>query len=174
MSQIFLVKFGDLGGRYGDWSLSIGSHLQTEKVYIFFCLSLTPRISGWLRTASAKGSRHKINSRGNNGHPCLIGNDGDRNEDSLTWEVGWEYKACNAAIKGPLKPYLVKVANIKGQLSRSKAFCASRLRIRMCRPIEQVIEVNGASCVVACMSSGDKSHLILAYKLRDYKGKSVG
>lgn len=109
-----------------------------ESLY-FFCRNETPRMSGWDRMASARGSKHRIKSKADKGHPCLVpllrGNDGNRKEDNCTWEDGREYRACSAVIKGPLNPYLERVENIKGQLSRSKAFWVSRLKIRTGRAV---------------------------------------
>lgn len=69
------------------------------------CRITTPRMSRCRRMASARGSRHKIKSNVEIGHPCrvplVIGKRCDRKEDIYTWAVTCECKASNALKKGP-------------------------------------------------------------------------
>lgn len=66
-------------------------------------------------------------------------------------------------MNGPVNPYLERVANIKGQLSRSMAG-------RVGGFVKQVNEVNSTSCVVPSMSGQYKSHLVLLYESRKNLG----
>lgn len=101
------------------------SSAKREHLY-FLCRKETPLMSGCMRMDSARGSRHKINSKGDTGYPCLVpllwGKDGDKKDANCTWEVGQEYKAWRADTNEPANPKRVSVANIYGHPSLSNAF----------------------------------------------------
>lgn len=56
--------------------------------YIPAVVAVPPRISGWDLMANARGSKLKINNRGDKGHPCLVplhsGNRCDRYSKKIT------------------------------------------------------------------------------------------